>query len=90
MQEQLIQYLILFISIFGRILYWAIFVSIIMSWVSRKKTPFSVWLDALVNPILKPFRWARMGMLDFSPVVALIALQFLSRWAIELLSKQIG
>ena len=49
-----------------------------------------MWLDALVNPILKPFRWARMGMLDFSPVVALIALQFLSRWAIELLSKQIG
>ncbi len=90
MQEQVIQYLILFISIFGKTLYWAIFISILMSWVSRKPTPFKMWLDALVNPILKPFRWARMGMLDFSPVVALIAIQFLSDWMIKFLVTQVG
>lgn len=90
MQEQLIQFLVLFISIFTRILYWAIFVSILMSWISRRRTPFKVWLDALVNPVLRPFRWARMGMLDFSPVVALIAVQFVSRWAIEFLVKYAG
>lgn len=90
MQEDIIKYLILFISIFGRILYWAIFISILMSWVSRKRTPFKAWLDSLVNPILRPFRWARMGMLDFSPIVALIAIQFLQKWVIELLSKQLG
>ena len=32
-----------------------------------------------VAPILRPFRWARIGMLDLSPIVAILALDFLLR-----------
>jgi uncharacterized protein YggT (Ycf19 family) len=87
MKEQLLEFLILFITIFSRFLYWAIFVYILMSWVSRKKTPFSKWLQKLVVPLLKPFRFARIGMLDFSPVVALLAIEFGTAWIIQFLSQ---
>lgn len=86
MKEEFLQFLILFITIFSRFLYWAIFVYILMSWVSRKKTPFSKWLQALVIPIIKPFRFARIGMLDFAPVAALFAIELGSSWVVRLLS----
>ncbi len=86
MQEQLLRFVILFISIFSQILYWAIFVYILMSWISRRKTSFTKWLQQIVTPLLKPFRWARIGMIDFSPMAALIAIQLLSDWLLKFLA----
>jgi uncharacterized protein YggT (Ycf19 family) len=40
-----------------------------------------------VVPLLKPFRFAKMGMLDFSPVVALLAVEFGSAWIIQFISQ---
>jgi uncharacterized protein YggT (Ycf19 family) len=87
MREQLLHFFILFITIFSRFLYWAIFLYILMSWVSSKKTPFIMWLQKLVVPIINPFRFARLGMLDFSPVVALLMIEFGSEWMVRLLSQ---
>ncbi len=87
MFEQLLRFLILFITIFSQFLYWAIFVYILMSWISRKKTPFSVWLQKLVVPVIRPFRFARIGMLDFSPVVALFVIDFIGTWLVKFIAK---
>ncbi len=85
MTAQLLRLGILFISLFSQLLYWAIFIYILLSWISRRKTPFSVFLHQVVTPLLRPFRWARLGMIDFSPLVALIAIQLLSGWLTEYL-----
>jgi uncharacterized protein YggT (Ycf19 family) len=86
MREQLLHLLILFIDYFSQILYWAIFAHILMSWISRRKTPFTVWLNQIVSPLLIPFKWARIGMLDFSPMAALISIQLLGDWLVKFLA----
>jgi uncharacterized protein YggT (Ycf19 family) len=58
-----------------------------MSWISRKKTPFNVWLQKLVVPIVRPFRFARIGMLDFSPIVALLVIDFAGTALVRFISK---
>jgi uncharacterized protein YggT (Ycf19 family) len=87
MTETLIQFAITFISILTKILYWAIFIWVILSWFARGKNQLGQWLDALVKPICRPFRWARIGMMDFSPIVALLVIDFGGRFLIQLLMK---
>jgi uncharacterized protein YggT (Ycf19 family) len=86
MQTQLLKLAILFIDFFSEILYWAIFAHILMSWISRRKTIFTVWLNQIVTPLLIPFKWARIGMIDFAPMAALIAIQLLSDWLLKFLA----
>lgn len=76
MAETLISFIVRFIQIFTEMLTWALFVYVLMSWFSRKRTPFSAWLEKIVKPIIKPFRWARVGMLDFSLIVAFLIIQY--------------
>ena len=83
----ILKFFILFLNIFIKLLYWAIFINIIMSWFASGKSTLGHFLDQIVRPILWPFRWARIGMIDFSPVLALIALDFLGGLLIEYLSK---
>ncbi len=76
-----IPFLISFISIFINLLYWAILIHVIMSWFATGRTAFGDLLDQVVRPVLAPFRWARIGMIDLSPIVALILLSFLGKAA---------
>ena len=76
--KMFVPFLLKFLSIFFQLLYWAIFIKILMSWVAVGRTPFGMMIEQIVNPILRPFRWARIGMIDFSPLVALILIGFLS------------
>jgi YggT family protein len=80
-------FLILFTKVLFELLWWAIFIYVIMSWVGGQNSNFGQTLRQIVQPILKPFRMARIGMLDFSPIVALLALGFLSNVATEFLNK---
>lgn len=77
----LIQFLITFITIFIKLLYWAVFIHVIMSWVASGKSSFGELLDRIVQPIIKPFRWAKVGMIDFSPLIALLVLGYVERVA---------
>ncbi len=65
----------------------AIFLRVILSWFSSEPTNILVnILYQVTEPILAPLRRIipRVGMLDFSPMAAIILLQvtafFLSRW----------
>lgn len=67
------------------ILAWAI-----LSWFQKNKTVYSIYkaLDALVAPYVNLFRRfiPPVGGIDFSPLVALIALQLAARLLFALIS----
>jgi YggT family protein len=57
-------------------------VTVIMSWLPvDRRNPLTTLLDGLTEPVLAPIRRALppIGGLDLSPMVLLIALQFLKR-----------
>lgn len=67
---------------------WAIILSAILSWLfafdvinhrNRFVNQLAMFLDAITGPILAPFRRVipPLGGIDLSPVVAILALQFL-------------
>lgn len=80
-----IHFLITFVTIFMKLLYWAVFIHVLMSWFASSKSTFGQMIDGIVQPILKPFRWARVGMIDLSPLLALLILSFLESAAQEYL-----
>lgn len=83
----MVQFLVSFVSILFNLLFWAVFISVMLSWFSRGRTQLGVWLEQIVRPVLAPFRWARIGMLDFSPIVALLVLDFLRGIVLQLLMR---
>ena len=67
---------------------WAIILSAILSWLfafdvinhrNRFVNQLAMFLDAVTGPILAPFRRVipPLGGIDLSPIVAILALQFL-------------
>ncbi len=87
MKPQIINFVILFVSIFLKLCYWAIFAHVLMSWLARGRTKFGVILDEIVRPILAPFRWVRIGMIDLSPIAALITLDYAGDFLVKFLTK---
>ena len=61
----------------------------IISWVGMDpRNPFVVFLHDITEPILSPIRqfMPRLGMLDLSPLMAIILLQVVGRAAFTLLA----
>lgn len=57
---------------------WVIIVYILMSWFpNARDTTFGRFLSSLAEPFLEPFRRIipPLGMIDFSPLVALLVLR---------------
>jgi len=70
------------ICLFFSLLTIAIFVRAILSWFQMDpRSPLIQALDAITEPILEPIRrvMPRIAMIDFSPLVAILLLQFVSR-----------
>ena len=66
----------------------AIFIRIILSWVGMDpRNPVVVFLHDITEPILAPIRqyMPRLGMLDLSPMVAIILLSLIARFVTRLL-----
>jgi YggT family protein len=66
----------------------AIFIRIIFSWIGMDpQNPVVVFLHEITEPILAPIRqfMPRMGMLDLSPMVAIILLSLIARFAARLI-----
>ena len=75
------------------IAYWLIVIRILLSWFGMDpETTYNDMLRALyqlTEPMLAPFRKLplRIGMIDLSPIVAFLALQFLQRLIVRLLTE---
>jgi len=60
----------------------AIFIRVILSWFSPRPTNIlSIILNKVTEPLLAPLRRLipRLGMFDFTPLVAIILLQLIAR-----------
>jgi len=67
----------------------AIFIRIIFSWVGMDpRNPVAIFLQDITEPILAPIRQfvPRIGMLDLTPMVAIILLNFIRMFAGRLLT----
>jgi len=82
-------YLAQFIAIFSELLWLAIFVRVIMSWIKpvRSHSGFMGIIFEITEPILSLFRRIipRFGMIDISPIVALLVINFISDLLISIL-----
>ncbi len=70
-----------FVEILGRVLFFALLVRVVLTWVNLSPTnPLVVIVYQITEPILAPIRRVlpRMGMLDLSPMVALLLI-----WVIQ-------
>jgi YggT family protein len=74
------------VTLLFRFLWLAILVRVILSWLPMAGVhvdmyhPLVRWLYQITDPILDPIRrFATFGMIDFSPIVALILLEIIER-----------
>ena len=78
----LIVFIEAFINVLAGALTLAIFVRVILSWIPNARLPFGIgdFVFGVSEPILSPIRRAMpfFGGIDFSPFVALIAIQIVS------------
>lgn len=67
---------------------FAIIIYILMSWFpGSRETGFGEVLGKIVEPFLEPFRKVipPLGMIDISPLVAILLLNFARRWGLPAL-----
>jgi YggT family protein len=71
-----------FINVLAGALTLAIFVRVILSWIPNARLPFGLgdFVFGVTEPVLSPIRRAMpfFGGIDFSPFIALIAIQVVS------------
>jgi len=89
---QLVSFIANFIVIFRDLISYAIIARIILSWFTMMKQTqgrVSLFLRDVTEPVLNLARKIphKIGMIDLSPLIALIGIDLLSRLIIMLLSK---
>lgn len=81
--------LIALFSLFLNILFYAMIISVILSWVAPgSHNPGAELVAQITEPVLAPFRriLPSMGGLDISPIFAFILIQLLQSWVIPRLA----
>lgn len=76
-------------SLFLKILFWSMIISVILSWVAPgSRSPGAELVAQIIEPVLAPFRRLipNLGGLDISPIFAFIAIQLLQSWVIPRLA----
>jgi YggT family protein len=76
-------------ALFLKVLFWAMIISVILSWVAPgSHNPGAELVQQITEPVLAPFRRIvpNLGGLDISPIFAFIALQLLQSWLIPRLA----
>lgn len=91
--ERGIFFLINFVEIFSKILVFAIFARVIMSWVNMGKPTqggrITQILHETTDPVINLVRKIphRIGMIDLAPLIAIIGIDLISSFLIILLSN---
>lgn len=76
-------------SLFLKIIFWSMIISVILSWVAPGSRSAGAELVAqITEPVLAPFRRLipNLGGLDISPIFAFIVIQLLQSWVIPRLA----
>ena len=73
----MIYFLIQAINLIMNLLFLLVLAYVILSYVVPPYNQFRLWVDRIVEPMLRPIRKVvpLVGMLDFSPIVLLILVQ---------------
>ena len=69
-------FVIKFLQIVIQLLQYALFFHIILSWFAQGRSKFGGYLEQIVQPMLAPFRWARIGMFDLSVIIVYLLLGY--------------
>lgn len=78
-----------FIKILVNVLWFALLARVVLSWINLSPTnPLVVIINQITEPILAPIRRVlpKMGMIDLSPMVALIIIIVIQRLLLRILS----
>lgn len=77
------------VELLSQLLTLLIFVSVILSYVMDPYHPVRRGIDNIIEPMLMPIRRVvpTAGMFDFSPMILMLLVQFLSRFIIAVLSS---
>ena len=75
------------ISIFSQVLTFIVLAHVILSYFMDPYHPVRAFIDRLVEPLLAPIRRVvpLIGMMDFSPVILIILVQFVSGILVNIL-----
>ncbi|WP_300626677.1 YggT family protein [Pseudomonas sp.] len=76
-------------SLFLKIIFWSMIISVILSWVAPgSRSPGAELVSQITEPVLAPFRRLipNLGGLDISPIFAFIAIQLIQSWVIPRLA----
>ena len=75
------------INMISQLLILLVFITSILSFFMSPYHPVREALDRLVNPMLAPIRRLvpTMGMMDFSPLILIILIQFIARAVVYIL-----
>ena len=91
MKNYFMSFILFFTANVINILKYAILVRIIMSWISGGKSHGRIgqFINEITEPILRVFRkiLPRTGMIDFSPLLAFFALDFLQLGLVSLFTQ---
>ncbi len=82
-------YLANFVSVLFQILTFAVFARVLLSWFPMNPdNPIVVVLNEVTDPILRPLRRVvpPLGMLDLTPIVALVLLQIVRQLLVSALA----
>lgn len=85
--ESIIEFGIYFIRILSRVLQWCMFIWIILGWFSAQKNNLGIMLDQIILPLLRPFAWARIGMISLAPIIVFLLINALEVWIVTELTK---
>jgi len=80
-------FLILFVRVVAQLFIYVVIASALLSFFLPPYHPIRQALDRIVDPFLNPIRklMPRTGMVDFSPLILIFAVEFLSRIVIAIL-----
>ena len=76
------------VSIFSQVLTFIVLAHVILSYFMNPYHPVRAFIDRIVDPLLAPIRRVvpLIGMMDFSPVILIILVQFISGILVNLLA----
>jgi YggT family protein len=80
----MIYFLIQAINLLTNLLFLLILAYVILSYVVPPYNQFRMWVDRIVEPMLRPIRKVvpLVGMLDFSPIILLVVVQIIG-WILK-------